>query len=426
MSQIENEIKENLKIIARCAKSTKRGIGVFSTYQGSRYPHIYPRDMAAISRSLAMVCTETKMRNKTLRLLGGMAKFMASIQSKSGYWGQRYGINGRDRSIYIQEDCTAHGIITIANYLLTAHKLKKPIKDERKLLSSIAKGLDYAFENHYKKAFNLFYSTTSIHEFSVEQGYTLWVNSAYMHVIRLLKELKRYLKNKKRFEKYSDLKDDFGKAFERAFIQDDQIIARIMEGGVVDNRPDITLLSPFYFDLKEKNRLEKSIELMEKELWDKKYGLVRRYKAEMGNELMHLHAGDGPWIQYSAILAQYYYSIGKKRKGDKIMKLIDSYRTVKGYLPEHIASKESFKEFMKKEWKTGLDFSKEFDSNILLPHVDFDRITEELFLMKRSYYNISDKSKHHKRDFIRFGVPLSWSHAEYIAALIYRKKAGKK
>jgi len=40
--------------------------------------------------------------------------------------------------------------------------------------------------------------------------------------------------------------------------------------------------------------------------------------------------------------------------------------------------RQVFRDFIKSQWKTGLDFKKEFDPEILLPNLDFDKIVEEL------------------------------------------------
>lgn len=414
-----NKINLHLKIIRRCCKRTKRGIAIIATFKRSRYPHVYPRDIASVCKTLKFLTRIKQFSEQAYKLLEGCAKFMCSVQSKSGRWGQRYSISGFDRSIYKQEDNNAHGSLIILYYLLASHKLNLKIKNEKKFVVSIVNGLNYAINNYFNKDVGLFYSTTAIHESVLEKGYSIWVNFAYWHALNLVKELHKYTKYKKALEPLINFRDNFDKQLKKSFIQDERFIARICNGKV-DLRPDITLLSPFYFNYKPRKILENSVRFIRKQLWDSELNLIQRYMPVQNDLAYHLHAGYGPWIQYSSILAQYYFWSKRFNEGDEILRLIDGYATKRGYLPEHVSTEARFKEFIKNEWKTGLDFKKEFDPEILLPHIDFDKIIEELFYMKQSYDRIRKRLGKHKNNIIKFGIPLVWSHSEYINALIMK------
>ena len=141
---------------------------------------------------------------------------------------------------------------------------------------------------------------------------------------------------------------------------------------------------------------------------------------------VHAHAGNGPWFRCTSILAQYYYFMGNRDRGDEILRLMDQYRSDDGYLPEHVSSCERFWEFIRTEWETGNDARKEFDPEILLPNLSYDLIVEELVNMKNSYDGIRGYCTLQKggSSFIRFSSPLMWAHAEYAMALLVRRKAG--
>ena len=65
--------------------------------------------------------------------------------------------------------------------------------------------------------------------------------------------------------------------------------------------------------------------------------------------------------------------------------MIDGYRSEDGGIPEHLSTCRRFEEFMDREWKTGIDYEKEFYKPILLDDIDFDKILEEANNMHKSY-----------------------------------------
>ena len=104
-----------------------------------------------------------------------------------------------------------------------------------------------------------------------------------------------------------------------------------------------------------------------------------------------MHAGNGPWLQYTAILAQFHFWCGNTEEGDKLLQLIDQYKNENGEIPEHLSTCRRFEEFMEREWQTGIDFEKEFHKPILLEGCEFDNILEEANNMARSYQETGRK-----------------------------------
>jgi hypothetical protein len=125
------------------------------------------------------------------------------------------------------------------------------------------------------------------------------------------------------------------------------------------------------------------------------------------------------------VLAQYHYWSGNAERGDELLGIIDGYRGEGGEIPEHLSTLERYNEFIDREWKTGIDFQKEFYKDILLDGVDFNTILEEANNMHRSYKecvrkpNIK-KDKNPGGGYIQFASPLMWSHTEYTRALLVR------
>jgi GH15 family glucan-1,4-alpha-glucosidase len=364
-------------------------------------------------------------------LLKGVAKFMASVQDENGQWVQRYGLNGQNKAIYVQEDNTAYGAIILANYLLASfHRQEKPPELED-YLKRIKMAIQYALKHFYRHEIYLFFSTTGVHESAIEKGYSIWVNHVYIHFFNLISLLTKKFQLKDFFADELSFKPRFCHAAHRRFILSDRFVRRITKDGTFDLRPDVTMISPVYFQCKEDtcescfleenpSIITNSINFMVENLWDPELGMLQRYLPFTEDIETHLHAGNGPWIQYTAMLAQYYYKTGAIERGDTILNQIDKYRTDEGHIPEHLSTKRRFEEFVRLEWEVGLDAKKEFHSDILIPNLSYDFIVEELFFMKKSYDKIRKEIAEDKKEVIQFAVPLMWSHVEYARALIAR------
>jgi len=145
-----------------------------------------------------------------------------------------------------------------------------------------------------------------------------------------------------------------------------------------------------------------------------------------GDFATHTHAGNGPWLQYTAILAQYHYWYGDPARGDELLHMIDKHTYDSHEIPEHLSTYKRFESFIEREWQTGIDFDKEFDKEILLDNVTFDNILEEANNMRRAYTEtekcILQNNEHSEGGCTYFCFPLMWSHVEYARALMIREK----
>ncbi|MHC4266876.1 MAG: hypothetical protein ACYSTS_00285 [Planctomycetota bacterium] len=431
-NRICEKLAKHLEIIAKCSISTKLGTVLLATILESRYPYVYPRDSACASTLFRqMVEKDLDPKGDAFGLLKGLAQFISYVQDESGEWVQRYGLHGQKKAIYIQEDNTAYGGIILANYLLACHNHHEEPAELEDYLKKIKKAIQFAIKNFYREEIFLFFSTTGIHESAIEKGYSIWVNHVYILFFDLIAQLTRKFGLKDSFAEELSLRCRFCQSVHRRFILSDRFVRRITKDGTFDLRPDVTMMSPVYFQCKEdhcdscildKNPdiIAKSIDFMVDNLWDPELGMLQRYLPFTEDIETHIHAGNGPWIQYTAMLAQYYYKEGAIERGDTILKQIDKYSTAEGHIPEHLSTKRRFEEFVRLEWEIGLDAKKEFHPDILIPNLSYDFIVEELFFMKKSYDQIRKEIAEEKKDVIHFAVPLMWSHVEYAIALIAR------
>ncbi len=427
---LNDSVNRHLDIISQCTIDTEFGSALLATMPGSRYPYVYPRDSACASRFLfKLMSSELKSGEIALRLLGEIARFILNCQREDGYWGQRYGINAEDKGIYRQEDNVAHGVTILCRYLLAAQMKGVEIPNLDRYLEAIDKGSEYAYRNYYRNEIHLFYSTTSIHESAIEEGYSIWVNYAYLLMLRIIERVGMKYDIIDRFPEEMELKSGFESTIDKVFDHSGRYVRRIRPDGQVDFRPDITLMSPFFFGtgmdveyFDNNDVFISSIDYIEDMLWDPDLGMLQRYLPFIEDFETHIHAGNGPWIQYTAMLAQYYFYAGNIDKGNEIMSIIDSYKTREGFLCEHLTTPERFYEFQRLEWQTGQDFDKEFELKILIPDMPYDNVVEELTHMKKSYEDIEEQCRAVGRKNITFATPLMWSHAEYAMALMMRNE----
>lgn len=431
LNKLNDQINQHMDFILRCTHdSEKYGPLLLASPPESRYPYVYPRDSncaTQLFRRLAGSRNNYDAGPKAYEIMEAMAHFMKDVISPEGDWGQRYSLKGESKGIYKQEDNIAHGIAIVCNYLLTAKRLKKEIRDLEELLECIDRALKCAMKRHYTKELNLFHSTTSIHESDMEEGYTCWVNLSYLYALSLAVEVSDEMDDKNIVSRlFIEFRRHFLHSVNELFMSGSRYVRRIDPRGHIDLRPDFTMLSPFYFGfLHYHTEMENSVRFIEKQLWDPALGMLMRYLPFYKDFGTHIHAGNGPWTQYTAILAQFHYWNGNQARGDELLGRIDKYRDEDGGIPEHLSTARRFDEFMELEWFSGIDFDKEFYKPILLDDVRFDKILEEANNMERSYQQICDEGI--IRDeaiasggYIRFASPLMWSHAEYTRALLLK------
>ncbi|MFQ6112566.1 MAG: hypothetical protein ACE5NG_00610 [bacterium] len=433
LDQLNEQINHHMKIIMKCTVlSNKYGRLLLASPPESRYPYVYPRDTSSavqLFRRLAGSPVRYEAAGQAFELMKSMAHFMRDVISESGNWGQRYSLAGEDKSIYKQEDNVAHGIAIICNYLLTAKRLKKDIDDLEAFLQTVDRALNYCIMNFYEKELNLFQSTTAIHESAMEEGYTCWVNFAFLYAFSLVHEVACLMDEKNIISpSHLSFRKHFLYSVSELFMSGRRYVRRIDPQGQMDLRPDFTLLSPYYFGfLHYRSEMENSVNFLEKQLCDPELGMIMRYLPFYKDFATHVHAGNGPWLQYTATLAQFHYWNGNRERGDQLLRSIDKYKNENGEIPEHLSTCKRFEEFMNKEWQSGIDFAKEFHKPILLENVEFDKILEETNNMARSYEETGKKcmfldNSSAEGGYIQFARPLMWSHVEYARALLVRAK----
>ena len=429
MSDADSAIWHDLDVIELCAIQTAKGKAVCATPRGSRYPYVYPRDNAQCARALGKLVTYSKNKaiiDRAFGLLEEIAEYLLAVQRPDGYWGQRYDVEGNDRGIYRQEDNIALGMSALLDYLYAAEWLERIPDWAPRIRDAVELAAAYAIEHHYRSEINLFYGTTSIHESRMVQGYDIWTNFAYLRAFtRAFHVSSGWGGFSNWFPTIKEFCRQFEDAVFRIFIHQGQYVRRIDPRGAFDERPDFIMLSPFYFGFLNRNREAQiaTAEAIEDDLWDPELGGMQRYLPYPEDFTCHTHSGAGPWLDYTLVLAQYKYVVGRGSEGDAIMDLVDSYRTPEGHIAEHLTTPRRFRQFYQMQWNTGLDFQKEFDPECLLPGVPFDLIVEELTHMRDAYMRVKHVLEQDPNvPYLRFATPLMRAHAEHALAIMARQQ----
>ncbi|MDL5363174.1 glucoamylase [Halalkalicoccus sp. NIPERK01] len=400
----------------------------------NRYPYVYPRDVASITRAwlTALRCgvRPDECRDRIVEV----ARFLIAAQD-NGWWYQRYGLDGEDQSIYQQEDNVAHGIRILSHAVLALDESDDLESAETAFLMDVVDCIEAAVtvirSELYDANAHLIESTTSIHEGAIESGYTLWVNCAFLAALTQTADALDRIEAGDRpndepivvddaIQQVDELRSLLKPGVERCFAVDGTTVPRryTLEGER-DDRPDITLLAPAYFELDDVfgDHAVRAAERATASLEDPRLGGLQRFWGFHRDHDVHQHGGNGPWMQYTAWHAQFRYDLGERERGDEVLSTVTGHADADGHIPEHLSTRDRFEQFIEKEWNTGVDFEKEFDADVLRD-VPFDRIAEELGHMRRAYDEMATALE--DREVIAFAAPLAWCHAEFLTALLKR------
>ncbi len=342
---------------------------ILASFPKGRYPYVYPRDHAICILGLisAGLYKEAK---KALQ-------FVLKGQNSNGSFPQRMDKKAKDKSYKpIQIDNTGLTIYAFAKYI-------QETKDKEFLAFNklkIEKAVKYLKSKLHEK--NLFYTPNSIHEFPpYEAGYEIWSNSVCLSALEELKKIRVKTfptkKIKQAIEKYFWGEDSFVKTI------------RIAESSSVADDIDASTYAIADFDVLGDNnsKVKKTVKEIIKELWHDKLGGICRYKEYIGRN----NGGYGPWPHFTLMIARHFIKLKNKKKAEIYLNWIIE-KAHKNLLPEHIALKEDFEEWVSEYKKAGIMRK---DREIMLKNIR--------------------KSEPYKTKGLAYSVlPLAWPHAEFI------------
>ena len=351
---------------------------ILASFPKGRYPYIYPRDHSVCV--LALI--EAGLFNEAKKALN----FALRSQNKNGSFPQRLDKKGKDASYKpIQLDNTGLILYAFAKYILET-KDKKFLKASQK---QINKAVKYIKSQLNKK--NLFFTPNSIHEFPpYEEGLEVWANATCYGALKELESIG--LKSKIDLNK---IKKSINKYLWNGeyFIKN----IRIKESSSVVTDIDASsyALADFGVFDDDNEKIKKTIMEIEKTLWHKKLGGICRYKKIIGRN----NGGHGPWPHFTLMICRHFIRLGNKKKADNYLNWILKI-AYKNKLPEHIALKKDFEEWVENYKKAGLLRK---DRKIMIKNIR--------------------KHKLYKKGLAYSVLPLAWPHAEFIITWnLYKEK----
>jgi GH15 family glucan-1,4-alpha-glucosidase len=311
--ELDRFLQASRDVFRSASVASTRGRALLATPQAGKYPYIYTRDLAI---TIAALC-----ELDALEPARDFCRFLLRSQSADGSWVQRYDLNGRPAPTVIQEDATALAIWALLTYVKAAN-------DETLLevaREPIERATTYTVENTLNSYLYLVETTSSIHESEVSRGYEIWNNCAHAAAFALCHRVYGG-------ERFRRLALMIRRAIGLLMVQENRFLRRLDPNGYPDPRPDLTMMSPFYFALwsPTERAVLNSAEVIERSLWNVEIGGYIRHLPYSPAERLAL---PGPYPHFTAWMAQYHYAIGNQDRAEAIMRwLFDNAEN--GLLPE--------------------------------------------------------------------------------------------
>ena len=367
------KIREAEKLYAKSVKLLKKfqlGNGaILASFPKSRYPYVYPRDHS--------ICTLAFIDAGLIKRAKKALNFIFKTQNKNGSFPQRINKKGKDRSYKpIQLDNTALVLYAFSKYIKQTND-KDFVEKYRK---KIRKSINYIKSQLYKK--NLFFTPNSVHEFPpYEEGLEVWVNAVCYSALKELEDIG--IDTGVNLKKVRD-------SIEKYFWNGKYFVKNIRLKGassvVIDIDSSTYALADFGVFKDDNEKIKMTVKEIEKELWHRKLGGICRYKKHVGRN----NGGWGPWPHFTLMICRHFIMLKEKKKADKYLNWVIRI-AYKQKLPEHIATKKDFEEWVKNYKSAGI---LRRDREIMIKNIR--------------------KNKLFKRGLAYSVLPLAWPHAEFI------------
>jgi len=385
--ELDRFLQVSRDVFRAATVSSPRGRALLATPPTGKYPCVYTRDLAVAINALCEL--------DALEVARDLCRFLLRVQSPDGSWVQRYDGNGRPAHIVVQEDSTALAIWALLTFVKAsgdetlAEVAREPIE----------RATTYTVERTLNSYLYLIETTSSIHESEVSHGYEIWSNCAHAAAFALCHRVYGG-------ERYRRLALMIRRAIGLLMVQDNRFLRRLDPHGYPDPRPDVTIMSPFYFGLwsATERAVLNSAELIESSLWNVEIGGYIRYLPYSPAERLAI---PGPYPHFTAWMAQYHYAIGNQDRAEAIMRwLFDN--AAESRMPEVAVPASSIRRFAG-ELRTGIE--------AMAPSglTDWQAIDEIRNRRRAELDYLVRESR--GRDIVPANMPYIWAHVETLRAL---------
>lgn len=353
---------------------------VLASLPNRRYNYVYPRDTALVIRALIKIGRYDQVK-RTL-------KFFIKNQTELGEWAQRYTREGKVAS-YKPPQLDSNGLI-----LWSFWKYFEKTGDEallKKAWDKIVKGVKFIQEQYIPEEKVLF-SINSIHEWPpIESGFDVWVNYSCYAGIKASVKVARKLGYSSYAKEWNNFAKDLWKGIHKNLVYKKRF--RKLRNHIKINDADVSCFAPYVLELVSPHNylMKNTVKYIRKNLWDKELGGIHRYLKKHGLPGRN-NGGYGPYSMYTGWLAQYYIDVEDYKKAKESINWFIEY-TKNGYIPEHVATKEEFLEWVKGAKKVGRFYT---------------------VGRKEEAHNVMQSSEFVNKGLSYWVTPLTWSHAEFV------------
>jgi len=354
------------------------GLGFLASPPEGKYPFIYTRDFAVAIVALSEVGDWATARRA--------CDFLLACQQESGEWLQRYDELAGSQTRVIQEDNTPLAVWALLTYTTTSGD--QGFEDS--IRSKVLKATEFMLCNTLHPHAYLAITHTSIHETEVSEGFEIWNTCAHIKALQMAAEVYKVAE----YERYAAL---VNLSLDNLLTWEGRFLRRLDRHGNPDLRADITLLAPSYFGLRpsDDSTVRGSAALIERILKDPELGGYTRY---LTYSELETTVPPGPWFFYTAWMAQYYYALGDRERGDEILKWI-MVNSKDFYLPETLTTRS--------RWERCKD--------IFRSRLEGKKSARYRAALRREFERLEEQVK--ERETIYGVLPLLWSHVETLRAL---------
>jgi GH15 family glucan-1,4-alpha-glucosidase len=381
--ELDRFLNVSRDVFREAGVASPRGRAVFATPPSGNYPYVYTRQLAVAIAGLCDLGAVDAARD--------YCRFLLRVQGQDGSWVQRYDAGGQPAEQVVQEDATALAVWALLSYVKAAGD--DALVDVAR--EPIERATSYTIERSLNPYLYLIETTTSLHENEVSRGYEMWNNCAHAAAFALCHRVYGG-------ERFRRLALMIRRSIGLLMVQENRFLRRLDERGYPDPRPDVSMMSPFFFGLwaPTERAVMNSAELIERTLWNVEIGGYVRYLPYSPVERSVI---PGPWPHFTAWMAQYHYMIGNQDRAEAIVRwLFDN--TVDGQLPETIMPAASIRRFAG-EYRARLDADP--------PHVNPKEAVRSA--LRADIDRIERLSRH--QEAVPANVPYVWAHVETLRAL---------
>ena len=259
-AELDQFLQVSREVFRQAAVTSPRGRAVLATPPSGTYPFVYTRDLAMAIAGLCELGALDTARD--------FCRFLLRVQGQDGAWVQRYDVDGRPAHEVRQEDATALAVWALMTYARAAND-DTLVEVAREPIERATRYTARCTLNPY---LYLIETTTSIHQSEVSSGYDIWNNCAHAAAFAACHRVYGG-------ERFRRLALMIRRAIGVLMVQDNRFLRRLDPHGYPDPRPDLNMMSPFYFGLwsPSERAVINSAELIERTLWNVEIGGYIRY-----------------------------------------------------------------------------------------------------------------------------------------------------